>query len=96
MTQETNQYLLLAALAKERLTSKQKKILVHLLSSEAQNVTRLVAELSSKLECSDSAVWNNLNSLKRSMLITFGDRNSKGAPVELTGECRRIAEMLSK
>jgi len=75
----------LKTLAEERLTQKQKFILLFLASLETKvNVTQLVGVLTEELDCSASAVWNNLKSLKRAGLVSFGSKNSKGKLVRLT------------
>ncbi len=76
---------ILIALAKERLTQKQKQILVYLQDiDEKINVTNLVCTLSKKLNCSQSAIWNNSNSLRRAYLVEYGTLKEKGKPVKLT------------
>ena len=54
----------------ERLTKKQKHIISYLRQNENETATQLVKAISSELKCSKSAVWNNLNSLKRSGIIS--------------------------
>jgi len=76
----------LIALARERLTEKQKLILCYLRDNceNTAAITSLVPVLSEKLNCSESAVWNNLRSLRRASLITYGCLDSKGIPAKLT------------
>jgi Fe2+ or Zn2+ uptake regulation protein len=75
----------LVELGRERLTKKQKKILKFLIAERTKaSVTRLVPIMSEKLECSQSAVWNNLLSLKKSHLVDFGSMENRGRPVRLT------------
>ena len=75
----------LLAIAKERLTKKQKLILEYLKNGWIKtNVSRLAPKLAKELNCSESAVWNNLNSLKRAFLVSYGDLKNKGADVTLT------------
>ncbi|RLJ07026.1 MAG: hypothetical protein DRP13_04460 [Candidatus Aenigmatarchaeota archaeon] len=75
----------LIALARERLTKKQKLILRYLRDNhENITVTSLVPVLSEKLNCSESAVWNNLRSLRKASLVSYGCLDSKGIPAKLT------------
>ncbi|RLG14644.1 MAG: hypothetical protein DRN66_01490 [Candidatus Nanohalarchaeota archaeon] len=48
--------------------------------NKCKTMTRIVKELAQILECSESALWNNVNSLKRSKLI----ENNREKPVKLT------------
>lgn len=58
--------LLLRKILDERLTQKQKYILHYVHKNpEARSVTFLVKIISSDLDCSESAVWDNVRSLKR-------------------------------
>lgn len=59
---------ILEALANERLTQKQKHILVFI-SNNQVTATSLARRLSRELVCSRSAVWNNLTSLQRAGLV---------------------------
>ncbi len=70
----------------ERLTRKQKYILAYLQHNEHETATQLVKAISSELKCSQSAVWNNLNSLKRAGLV------SANGLVRLT-ECARLVKI---
>ncbi len=70
--------------ARERLTRKQKQILHVLDEWQALNATQLSRVLSKKLGCSQTAVWNNINSLKRAGLISCGTVKDKGKAVALT------------
>ena len=75
----------LLALARERLTKKQKLILAYIQKSWVKtNVSQLAPLLAKELNCSESAVWNNLTSLKRALLISYGSLQNKGAMVNLT------------
>jgi Fe2+ or Zn2+ uptake regulation protein len=66
----------------ERLTKKQKAILDFLSKEENQGKTlyKVVLELSKELNCSRSALYNNINSLKRCGLVA----NKEGRPLRLT------------
>jgi predicted transcriptional regulator len=59
----------LSKIATYRLTSKQKVILLELENSLC-NSTQLVDHLSKKLNCSKSALWNNLRELREIGLIS--------------------------
>ena len=84
------------ALACERLTKKQKFILLYLQNSWIRtNVSRLAPKLAKELSCSESAVWNNLSSLKRALLISYGSLQNKGADVMLTPIGKLIAENIN-
>ncbi len=52
----------------------------------------LVSRLSKELDCSQSAVWNNLRQLKRAGLIECGSLQNKGLPVKLN----EAGEIVSK
>ncbi|MBI2102418.1 HTH domain-containing protein [Candidatus Woesearchaeota archaeon] len=68
-----------------RLTTKQKQILCYVLHLERKIVvTTFVAELSTQLQCSKTTIWNNLAQLKAIGLLSYGNRQSKGSPVQLT------------
>lgn len=83
----------LLAIAQERLTQKQKLILNYLKNSyDKTNVTKLVPRLAKELNCSESAIWNNLNSLKKSLLICYGSLQNKGADVILTPVGKLISQ----
>ncbi len=83
----------LIALAKERLTQKQKLILVYLKDNDnSLTVTSLVSVLSMHLKCSSSSVWNNVRPLKKSYLVDYGSLMQKGIPVRLT----KVGAMVSK
>lgn len=76
------------ALAKEKLTQKQKRILVYLIQKnedDTTNVTALVSRLSRELNCTQTTVWNNLDPLKRIGLVDYGSLKKRGLPVRLTG-----------
>jgi Fe2+ or Zn2+ uptake regulation protein len=71
----------LRALARERLTRRQKRILAALRSPMVQrSATDLVRELQRTLGCSPSTVWNNLRGLRRGLLLEYGGN----VPVQLT------------
>ena len=54
----------------ERLNKKQKYILEYVYSKgRLHSTTSLVKVVASNLQCSESAVWNNVNSLKRCGLL---------------------------
>ena len=73
------------SLAQERLTQKQRKIILYVRDSvERVPVTPLVQRLVEVLDCSETAVWNNLKQLKNSGIIMYGDSSTKGLPVLLT------------
>ena len=89
--------LVLLNLSKERLNQKQKKILFHLNKTEEKsNVTNLVCKLSTELNCSKSALWNNLKSLKKLGLLDYSSLSNKGLPVKLTKVGRLIAKTLQE
>ncbi|MBD3155180.1 MAG: hypothetical protein GF368_00810 [Candidatus Aenigmarchaeota archaeon] len=67
----------------ERLTKKQKFIIHFLRVNRADNITRLVKFLARDLDCSESCIWNNVNSLKRCGLI----ENGLNRPVRLSDIC---------
>lgn len=71
----------------ERLTKKQKYIILYLKDNKNETATQLVKIISSELKCSQSAVWNNLNSLKRSGIVS----NDTGL-VQLT-ECAKAVKL---
>lgn len=56
----------------ERLTKKQKFILEFVRTHEVENITKLVRMVSRELDCSESCVWNNVNSLKKCGLVVNG------------------------
>ena len=56
----------------ERLTKKQKFILEFVKNHKVGSITRLVKIISKDLGCSESCVWNNVNSLKKCGLIDNG------------------------
>ncbi len=75
----------LLLLARERLTAKQRKIVIYLEGREERApATRTVRELSAILGCSRSTVWNSLASLRRAGLLRYSSREGRGAPVALT------------
>lgn len=87
----------LVELAAERLTAKQKLILLHLVEEEdVSNVTNLVEALSSKLECAPSTVWSNMKALRHCRLLTAGDAEHKGVIVKLTAVGRLVSEKLKE
>ena len=61
---------ILQKILNERLTKKQKAILEHLTYNKYESATRAVKNLSKLLNCSESCIWDNLNSLKRCGLIS--------------------------
>ena len=56
----------------ERLTKKQKFILEFIRNHPIESITKLVKLVSHELNCSESCVWNNVNSLKKCGLIVNG------------------------
>ena len=70
----------------ERLTKKQKFIVEFLKINRADNITRLAKFLSQELNCSESCIWNNLNSLKRCGLVVNGNNR----PVKLSDVSRIV------
>jgi hypothetical protein len=46
--------------------------------------TNLILRVRDELQCSSSALWNNLRQLKRIGIVDFGDIESKGKKVVLT------------
>ncbi len=76
---------LLLKLSEERLTSKQKSILCILKNNIIKKpVTQIVHNIAKELNCSLSAVWLNLNQLKRIQLVEYGSQKDKGKLVMLT------------
>lgn len=71
----------------ERLTKKQKYIISYLRQNEHENATQLVKIISSGLKCSDSCIWNNLNSLRQAGLVS-----SHNGLVQLTG-CAKLVKI---
>ena len=77
----------LEAICKERLTHKQKHVLLFLLEREQhplneKQFTLLCANqcvplLVKRLDCVSSSVWNAFRSLQRSKLISYGNSNKK-------------------
>lgn len=87
----------LVALASERLTRKQKAIVVYISThAEPLNVTRLAVALSKHLNCSLSAVWNSLRSLKSAKIISYSSKANKGLPVHILSHAQIISEKLLK
>ncbi|MBI2580372.1 hypothetical protein HYV85_01040 [Candidatus Woesearchaeota archaeon] len=85
----------LVALASERLTQKQKAIIVYIEAhAEPLNVTRLAAALSKHFDCSLSAVWNNLRSLKSARIISYSSKDNKGLPVQILSHAQVISEKI--
>ena len=85
----------LQSIATERLTQKQKRILIVIDSlDEDLPVTRVVGQLADLLQCSESAIWNNLNQLKNIGLVTSGDIKTKGRPVGITALGRLLVRHL--
>lgn len=88
---------MLVSLANERLTQKQKKIVLALEKNEHKvNVTRVVPLLAEMLSCSHSTIWNNLRSLKKSGLVSYGSVHENGKVVELTRFGKIVVEELEK
>ena len=84
-------------LAEERITAKQKKILCYIAYSQQHiPITPLVHKLVAYLSCSETAVWNNINQLKRIGIISYGDAQSKGRPVVLGSIGKMLARQLNK
>jgi DNA-binding MarR family transcriptional regulator len=87
----------LVELAAERLTAKQKLILLHLAEEEdISNVTNLVQTLCTKLECAPSTVWSNMKALRHCRLLVAGDHQHKGVIVKLTAAGRLVSEKLKE
>lgn len=85
----------LVDLAADRLTDKQKLILLHLMEEEGlSNVTNLVGRLTKSLDCAPSTVWSNMTSLRKCRLISAGDAEHKGGTVKLTTAGKLVAEKL--
>jgi len=61
------------------LNKKQKFIIGFVRKHKIESVTRLVKFISHELDCSESCIWNNVNSLKRFGLIV-----NKNGPVRLS------------
>jgi DNA-binding MarR family transcriptional regulator len=72
--------LLALNLAKRYLNGKQREILRYLTSNDSKTSTRIVKELSSSLNCSQSTLWYNINSLKSIGLLNC----KKGKSIGLT------------
>ncbi len=86
----------LSALAKERLTQKEKLILLRLSAGHDNvNVTRLVPKLSEELGCAPSTVWSGLKPLRKIGLIEYGSPRNRGTPVRLTPAGRLVSENLN-
>lgn len=87
----------LVDLAAERLSEKQKLILLHVKEEEElTHVTDLVGKLTVRLDCAPSTVWSNMTSLRKSKLVTAGTADQKGVIVKLTGAGRLVAERLKE
>lgn len=54
--------------------------------NKPDNITRLVRFLADDIGCSESCIWNNVNSLKRCGLV----ENGLNRPVRLSDVCRRV------
>ncbi len=76
----------LISLAKEKLTKKQKSVilLLSILNINNSNATKIVDNISLKLNCSKSTIWNIMRSLKKLGIINCGSKESKGEIVVLT------------
>ena len=75
----------LVKFSNERLTHKQKRIIIYLKTNSVNtNVTKLVPKLTKELNCCSSTVWNNLNSLKRAGLINYGSTQDRGRHITIT------------
>lgn len=75
----------LQAIARERLTQKQKKsLLVINTLQEDLPVTRVVQQLVKILACSETTIWNNLHQLKAVGMVSYGDVSTKGKPLIIT------------
>ncbi len=88
-----DEFVLLAKkLAEKSLRSKQKEILYYISLDEnrLKTSTRLVTELSLVLRCSQSALWNNLNSLRDLGLIHINN----GRPVKITETGRFVLDLI--
>jgi len=87
---QTKLFHVLTRTVNERLTKKQKAILLFLSRKEniGKTLYKVVSELSRELPCSKSALYNNINSLKRCGLVT----NNHGRPLKLT----KVAELILK
>lgn len=87
----------LLAIGRERLTQKQKLVMITLLDNNGfSNVTAFVSVLSEEIGCSRSTMWNVMNSLKKAKLIEFGSVENKGEPVKLTKAGKVISEDLGE
>ena len=53
-------------------------------NSGSENVTALVPKLAKELRCANSTIWNNITSLKKCGLVSYGSLASKGEPARLT------------
>ena len=53
-------------------------------------------ELVSILNCSQSAIWNNLTQLRKSRILSYGNLETKGIPVKLTRIGKLIYENLTE
>ncbi|MEK6854151.1 MAG: hypothetical protein AABX60_02350 [Nanoarchaeota archaeon] len=87
----------LVALASERLTRKQKAIVVYISAHSGQtNATNLAVALSKHLNCSLSTIWNGLRSLKSAKIIGYSSKENKGLPVQILSHAQMISEKLLK
>lgn len=85
----------LVVLVRENLNCKQKNILIYLNeNANLINVTAIVPKLAKELRCANSTIWNNLTSLKKSGLISYGSLANKGEPACLTKLGRLAAQEL--
>ncbi|MEM5871983.1 MAG: hypothetical protein QW051_03865 [Candidatus Aenigmatarchaeota archaeon] len=76
---------ILLALARERLTKKQKLVIIRLSQNNLLvTATRFVSIISEEMRCSRSTIWNVINSPKRAKLVKFGSAEQRGKPIRLT------------
>lgn len=76
--------------ANERLSKKQKRILICLVKSPRLTASKLAEQLTTVLNCSKSCIWENIRALSRAGLIVYGN----GKFVYLTSIGKLIAKNL--
>ena len=87
----------IVALARERLTGKQKQMLKFVSGlQETVTVTRLVGMLRENIGCSSSSIWLNLWILRKCGLLDFGSSEKKNIAVRLSETGSIVAAGLSK
>jgi Fe2+ or Zn2+ uptake regulation protein len=80
-------------IADERLTAKQKAIMKYVsVMVDEIAITKLVRRLMKMLACSETAVWNNVNQLRRIGVLEYGNVHTKGMPVRVTEVGRIVCE----